>query len=220
MLTGVIAFMSGEKIQALRNENKMSQEKLAELLGVSRQAVSKWEIGLSNPTTENLIRLAEIFQVSMDEIAKPETTVNVKINMFALLVNISIIGYTAIMVSSAGLYGYYFPYQDAFLYPWIVCAMFGAGLIGFKNFKIYRSNKIFLWDIPFAFVVYILPNILLGYGMSNSRSILLTLNVGLLYTFLIVNATFHPWEIEKKSFHLVVWLLMATLLFMIWWGTR
>ena len=84
MLTGVIAFMSGEKIQALRNENKMSQEKLAELLGVSRQAVSKWEIGLSNPTTENLIRLAEIFQVSMDEIAKPETTVKVKINMFAL----------------------------------------------------------------------------------------------------------------------------------------
>jgi transcriptional regulator with XRE-family HTH domain len=158
MLTGVIAFMSGEKIQALRNENKMSQEKLAELLGVSRQAVSKWEIGLSNPTTENLIRLAEIFQVSMDEIAKPETTVKVKINMFALLVNISIIGYTAIIVSSAGLYGYYFPYKDAFLYPWIVCAMFGAGLIGFKNLKIYRSNKIFIWDIPFAFVVYILPN--------------------------------------------------------------
>ena len=57
----------GERLQILRKQNMLSQEKLAELVGVSRQAVSKWETGLSNPDTENLIKLAEIFNLSIDE---------------------------------------------------------------------------------------------------------------------------------------------------------
>ena len=57
----------GEKLQNLRKKNMLSQEKLAELVGVSRQAVSKWETGLSNPDTENLIKLGEIFNLSIDE---------------------------------------------------------------------------------------------------------------------------------------------------------
>lgn len=57
----------GERLQNLRKENMLSQEKLAELVGVSRQAVSKWETGLSNPDTENLIKLGEIFNLSIDE---------------------------------------------------------------------------------------------------------------------------------------------------------
>jgi len=57
----------GERLQNLRKENMLSQEKLAELVGVSRQAVSKWETGLSNPDTENLIKLAGIFRISIDE---------------------------------------------------------------------------------------------------------------------------------------------------------
>lgn len=56
----------GEQITQLRRERKMSQEDLAEALQVSRQSVSKWENGLSNPDTENLIRLAEIFQVDVN----------------------------------------------------------------------------------------------------------------------------------------------------------
>lgn len=54
-----------EQITQLRRERKMSQEELAEALQVSRQSVSKWENGLSNPDTENLIRLAEIFQIDV-----------------------------------------------------------------------------------------------------------------------------------------------------------
>lgn len=58
----------GERLQNLRKENMLSQEKVAELVGVSRQAVSKWENDLSYPDTKNLIRLSEIFGVSVDEI--------------------------------------------------------------------------------------------------------------------------------------------------------
>ena len=60
----------GEKISCLRKNAGYSQEKLAELMDVSRQAVTKWESGKANPDTENLIRLAEIFGVSLDELCK------------------------------------------------------------------------------------------------------------------------------------------------------
>lgn len=55
-----------ERIQEQRRRCGMSQEKLAELVGVSRQAVTKWESGQSAPNTENLFRLAEIFGVTVD----------------------------------------------------------------------------------------------------------------------------------------------------------
>ena len=58
----------GEKLQALRRSAGMSQDTLAERLDVSRQAVSKWERDEALPETENLIRIAEIFGVSLDEL--------------------------------------------------------------------------------------------------------------------------------------------------------
>lgn len=58
----------GENIKARRQERKLSQEYVAEQLGVSRQAVSKWEIGQSEPTASNLIRLAEVFEISLSEL--------------------------------------------------------------------------------------------------------------------------------------------------------
>lgn len=59
-------------ITELRKEKNMSQEELAEALQVSRQAISKWENGLSNPDTENLIRLAEIFAVDVNKLVGNE----------------------------------------------------------------------------------------------------------------------------------------------------
>ena len=59
----------GERIAQLRREAGLSQEGLAEQMGVSRQAVSKWEKGLSYPDTENLLALAALFGVSADHLA-------------------------------------------------------------------------------------------------------------------------------------------------------
>ena len=66
----------GEQIQKLRKQNSLSQEAIAEKLNVSRQAVSKWETGLSNPDTENLIRLSELFGVSVEELASGQLQSN------------------------------------------------------------------------------------------------------------------------------------------------
>lgn len=56
----------GEKIQELRRRNGMSQDTLAELLDVSRQAVSKWERDEAVPETDKIIRIAKTFSVSTD----------------------------------------------------------------------------------------------------------------------------------------------------------
>ena len=56
------------RLAALRRERGYSQEGLAAALGVSRQAVSKWERGESSPDTDNLIALAQLYQISLDEL--------------------------------------------------------------------------------------------------------------------------------------------------------
>lgn len=57
-----------QRLADLRRQHKLSQEALAEKLGLSRQAVSKWERGESSPDTDNLIALAKIYNMSLDEL--------------------------------------------------------------------------------------------------------------------------------------------------------
>lgn len=58
------------KIQALRKQRKLSQEKLAEMIGVSRQSVAKWELGSTYPEVDKLIKLSNLFGVSLDKLLK------------------------------------------------------------------------------------------------------------------------------------------------------
>ncbi len=59
------------KIYELRKAKGMSQEKLAELVGVSRQSISKWESGETIPELERLVELSRIFEVTTDYLLKP-----------------------------------------------------------------------------------------------------------------------------------------------------
>lgn len=58
--------MLSEKIRELRKRSGLSQEALAECIDVSRQAVSKWELGSAVPTADKLVELADFFGVSLD----------------------------------------------------------------------------------------------------------------------------------------------------------
>lgn len=60
--------MLSEKIVSLRRKNGLSQEQLAEKLGVSRQAISKWEGGLSTPELDKLKALSKCFHITIDEL--------------------------------------------------------------------------------------------------------------------------------------------------------
>ena len=60
----------GEAIRAHRMERNMTQEFVAEALGVSRQAVSKWETGTADPSTSNLIALAKLLGTPPEELLR------------------------------------------------------------------------------------------------------------------------------------------------------
>ena len=60
----------GETLKELRTGHNMTQEFVAESLGVSRQAVSKWENGSSEPSTSNLIAIAKLYEIPPEELLK------------------------------------------------------------------------------------------------------------------------------------------------------
>lgn len=64
----------GEKIKEQRTAHGLSQETLAETMGVSRQAVTKWETDQSAPSSEKLIALAKLFHISLDELIGNKVT--------------------------------------------------------------------------------------------------------------------------------------------------
>lgn len=58
----------GEKLKSIRRQSGMSQEKLAEKIGVSRQAITKWETDRGIPDIENMMAISELFDISVDEL--------------------------------------------------------------------------------------------------------------------------------------------------------
>lgn len=112
----------GERIAKLRNECGYSQEYIAEQLEVSRQAVSKWEKGLSSPDTENLIKLAEVLNTSVQFLATgkdfyfPEGKPIAENKKFKItkenlpkIIKISIISIIVVFLSVFILFGFFAP---------------------------------------------------------------------------------------------------------------
>ena len=64
------------RLVELRKKNGLSQEQLAEQLGLSRQAVSKWERAEASPDTDNLICLAKIYGISLDELLADDESID------------------------------------------------------------------------------------------------------------------------------------------------
>lgn len=62
--------MLSERIYQFRRKSGLSQEQLAEKIGVSRQAISKWESGTSMPEFQKLLALSECFHITLDELVK------------------------------------------------------------------------------------------------------------------------------------------------------
>ena len=84
-----------DNLKQLRKEKQLSQEELAEILDVSRQAVSKWEQGIGYPEVEKLLLLSKKLNISLDSLMATDITQAPKYNKiyksFMLLRNISAI---------------------------------------------------------------------------------------------------------------------------------
>jgi len=133
-----------ETLKYFRRNKNLSQEKLAEELGISRQAVSKWEDGAAEPDTKNLIKLAEIFNVPLNELTglpevlkKPETSENnmLSIPRFVVL---------AYILNFASIIGFFCPPISNVPYPyrlWIGVGFIGGIMLVIKNKKLKNSDQ-------------------------------------------------------------------------------
>jgi len=75
----VVKLNLGEQLQRLREEKKLSREELAQAMNVSRQAVYKWENNKGYPDIENLIKLSDLYNVTLDELIKGDCSFQKKI---------------------------------------------------------------------------------------------------------------------------------------------
>ena len=72
----------GDKIKALRKEKGMTQDAVAEALDITRQAVAKWESNHAAPSTANIMKLADLFQVTVQELLSQEEMPNAEIQRY------------------------------------------------------------------------------------------------------------------------------------------
>jgi len=70
----------GNQLQRLRKAKNMSREELAQQINVSRQAVYKWENNKGYPDIQNLLRLSEIYETTIDELIKNDPTLQRKVD--------------------------------------------------------------------------------------------------------------------------------------------
>ena len=72
--------MISNKIQSLRKQKKLSQSELARKLGITRSSVNAWEQGISVPSTQYIIELSELFNVSTDFLLGVEKTSTISLD--------------------------------------------------------------------------------------------------------------------------------------------
>lgn len=82
-----------EQIKYYRKQAGLSQEKMAEKIGVSRQAITKWENGTGTPDIANLMAIANLFQISVDELLSNE-----KSEKSSLITSMKVVLNTILMV--------------------------------------------------------------------------------------------------------------------------
>ena len=191
----------GETIYRLRTEKQLSQGELAEMLEVSRQSISKWENNSAVPELEKLLRLSEIFEVSLDELVKgeektkdappPEVKTEVIYEKPAgfpprkiagtILLCMGFLVTILLMVAGGGLAGL------IFASPFLVC-----GIICFA----FKKN-VGLWC---AWAVYVLFDIYMSYATGINRA-------NVLHTL--------QWTHHMNYLRLAfAWILVISLLFM------
>jgi transcriptional regulator with XRE-family HTH domain len=167
----------GEKILNLRKSKSKTQDELAEVLGVSRQALSKWENGTSNPDIDKVVLMSNYFSVSTDYLLKNEcaktstmpdsisiTEINHKIPLIISTV-IILIGFVAIIAfANDGSHFFYWRFKNAAL--GIAIQILGVGIYEVMYFSgKYKNDGQHLFWIINIWLLSVMPAIF-GAGLA------------------------------------------------------
>lgn len=205
----------GEKIQKLRKDHNLSQEKLAEILNVSRQALSKWELGSSVPEVEKIVLLSRYFNVTTDYLLKDdwsersENNQKQKLNentIFIISTAMIVIG--LIVGWSLGNDGASLIYLSlALISPGLILQILGIGLfeamLQSKNNKIKRLKYLFyginMWFLAVLPTIYVVGKVI-NYSVQSYQSFLPELYMGFSYIIIcIVVSAFCAWKYKVSK---------------------
>ena len=122
----------GEKIQRLRKSKGLSQEQVAAQITVSRQAISKWELGEAMPDTDNVVQLSEIFGVSTDYLLKDtfESDMDISVDKRVEGVTTAERHYQFGVIVTLGFNAIFLALEILAWYIWYDPIMVFAGIIG------------------------------------------------------------------------------------------
>lgn len=136
----------GEQLKACRRAHGLSQEKVAEHLGVSRQAVTKWENNQTMPSSQNLLALSALYGVSLDELAgnsghsrtKDKTILHTNLTLLAIILQASMLNVWIQPIAFAEAWGVLLGVK---LLPLAACSCWMAYNLHYeKNPVQYRKN--------------------------------------------------------------------------------
>ena len=160
-----------ENIKARRTQLKMSQEYVADQLGISRKAVAKWESGNSKPTAANLAELALLFEMSVSELVEPqkyaeEQEANEQKFKDKQRDSKMLVGrWGAIVLINAGWDGYSSGlYGTGLPYYWLAVLMAGLALLFITSKDMGKKHKLEALEIVaglvMVFSIFFLPRII------------------------------------------------------------
>lgn len=180
--------MTANRLQQLRKQNGYSQDVLAEKLGISRQAISKWERAESSPDTDNLIALARLYGLTVDELLNTQSDV-VIVKKPKAKKNIDFSGKIKSILSKANDFGLY-PQLAVnllkFPYPIIIVILYVALSI---IFDIWHP----LWIIFLTIPVYYRFAIACKANNNKVFNLLLPIPEIIVTVFLVLGFATHLW---------------------------
>lgn len=160
----------GNNIKDKRKSLNISQEYVAEQLDVSRQAVSKWETNQSEPSTDNLIKLANVFDCDVNEIISPkryseerkntEKTVADKVQKNIKMQLSAIFGRIFLLIGFLGVMGAYQTNTDPLPNIWWIGLFLIGVVLTFRSSNDYfnkqkATRKIIWFDLLFIFAFFL-----------------------------------------------------------------
>ena len=142
-----------EKIQKLRKQKGLSQEQLADKLGISRQSISKWEADQASPEIDKIVKLSEIFEVSTDYLLKDksEQKSELIVESYQRKQDIKMkVGITLFLISIAGIMLFWIL---SIIFPAQVYNQYGKLIIGLNAFLLTnRATSLFVFFIAIGII--------------------------------------------------------------------
>lgn len=183
----------GERLKKERKARGLSQESIADMMGVTRQAVTKWESDLSTPSSENLIALSSYFDISLDELVSGNTDKKKKPNL-VLRSNLTMLA-LAFHCGMLHACSRYFTYIDGqfifernlfyiYLGLLLLCSLWMAFNLRYEEDRTQRKKNAFI-ELLYCIAQFLIAALVVTQFITEFVGLLLHITILLVYILLI-----------------------------------